>query len=66
SGFRTAADLADALAAQADRRSRDVFGRSQQSDPDGYARAWLAAAVYLTGTERALVEATWQPATAVG
>ncbi|WP_405741784.1 SWIM zinc finger family protein [Streptomyces sp. NBC_00028] len=66
SGFRTAADLADALAAQADRRSRDVFGRTRQSDPDGYARAWLAAAVYLTGTERALVEATWQPATAVG
>ncbi|WP_329342814.1 SWIM zinc finger family protein [Streptomyces sp. NBC_00663] len=66
SGFRTAADLADALAAQADRRSRDAFGRTHQSDPDGYARAWLAAAVYLTGTERALVEATWQPTTTAG
>lgn len=64
SGFRTAADLADALAAEADRRGRDVFGRTQQADPDGYARVWLSAAVYLSGTERALVEATWQPAAA--
>ncbi|MFJ9119243.1 hypothetical protein ACIRJO_27305 [Streptomyces sp. NPDC102394] len=64
SGFRTAADLADALAAEADRRSRDVFGRTQQADPDAYARVWLSAAVYLSGTERALVEATWQPAAA--
>ncbi|PWI12682.1 hypothetical protein DI272_43630 [Streptomyces sp. Act143] len=62
SGFRTAADLADALAAEADRRGRDVFGRTRQADPEGYARAWLAAAVCLAGTERALVEATWQPA----
>ncbi|WP_326659290.1 hypothetical protein [Streptomyces canus] len=61
SGFRTAADLADALAAEADRRGRDVFGRTQQADPDAYARVWLSAAVYLSGTERALVEATWQP-----
>jgi hypothetical protein len=60
SGFRTAADLAHALAAEADRRSRDVFGRTEEADPDGYARAWLAAAVYLAGTERALVQATWQ------
>ncbi|MGW3095164.1 hypothetical protein ACWDCC_17155 [Streptomyces sp. NPDC001102] len=64
SGFRTAADLADALAAEADRRGRDVFGRTQQADPDAYARVWLSAAVYLSGTERALVEATWQPAAA--
>ncbi|MFD8305112.1 hypothetical protein ACFV29_22625 [Streptomyces sp. NPDC059690] len=61
SGFRTAADLADALAAEADRRGRDVFGRTRQADPDAYARVWLSAAVYLSGTERALVEATWQP-----
>jgi hypothetical protein len=65
SGFRTAADLADALAAEADRRGRDVFGRTEQADPDGYARAWLAAAVCLSGTERALVEATWRPSAAV-
>ncbi|WP_053846590.1 SWIM zinc finger family protein [Streptomyces sp. NRRL B-24085] len=61
SGFQTAADLAEALAAEADRRGRDVFGRTQQADPDAYARVWLSAAVYLSGTERALVEATWQP-----
>ncbi|MCW8383268.1 hypothetical protein [Streptomyces justiciae] len=66
SGFRTAADLAEALAAEADRQSRDVFGRTQQADPDGYARAWLAAAVCLSGTERALVEATWRPSAVVG
>ncbi|SEF01130.1 hypothetical protein SAMN05216489_09581 [Streptomyces sp. 3213] len=59
-GFRTAADLSHALAAEADRRGRDVFGRTEEADPDGYARAWLAAAVYLAGTERALVRATWQ------
>ncbi|NNN37692.1 hypothetical protein HLK59_46700, partial [Streptomyces sp. S3(2020)] len=64
SGFRAAADLADALAAEADRRGRDVFGRTRQADPGGYARVWLAAAVYLSGTERALVEATWQPSAA--
>lgn len=61
SGFRTAADLAEALATEADRWGRDVFGRTQQADPDGYARVWLSAAVYLAGTERALVEATWHP-----
>ncbi|WP_427168394.1 hypothetical protein ACQF4J_44670 [Streptomyces sp. C1-1] len=61
SGFRTAADLADALTAEADRRGRDVFGRTRHADPDAYARVWLSAAVYLSGTERALVEATWQP-----
>ncbi|MGW3108985.1 hypothetical protein [Streptomyces sp. NPDC001100] len=59
-GFRTAADLSHALAAEADRRGRDVFGRTEEADPDGYARAWLAAAVYLTSTERALVRATWE------
>ncbi|MEU3279995.1 hypothetical protein [Streptomyces antibioticus] len=59
-GFRAAADLSAALSAEADRRGRDVFGRTAEADPDRYARAWLAAAVYLTGTERALVQATWE------
>ncbi|MDX2700904.1 hypothetical protein, partial [Streptomyces ipomoeae] len=63
SGFRTAADLAAALTAEADRRTRDVFGRTDEADPDRYARAWLAAAVYLTTTERALVQSTWRPPT---
>ncbi|MER5511696.1 hypothetical protein ABT052_41265, partial [Streptomyces sp. NPDC002766] len=66
SGFRTAADLADALTAEADRRGRDVFGRTRHADPDAYARVWLSAAVYLSGTERALVEATWQPSLYTG
>ena len=60
-GFRTAADLSRALAAEADRRGRDAFGRTEEADPDGYARAWLAAAVYLAGTERELVRSTWRP-----
>ncbi|MFD5632892.1 hypothetical protein ACFWJM_01900 [Streptomyces sp. NPDC127077] len=63
-GFPTAADLAAGLTAEADRRTRDVFGRTGGTDPDRYARAWLAAAVYLAGVERALVQATWQPTTA--
>jgi hypothetical protein len=62
SGFHAAADLSSALAAEADRRSRDVFGRVTEPDPAPYARAWLATAVYLAATERALVQATWQPA----
>ncbi|MFI0960964.1 hypothetical protein ACH4S8_06055 [Streptomyces sp. NPDC021080] len=63
-GFGTAADLAAALTAEADRRTRDVFGRTGGADPDRYARSWLAAAVYLAGVERALVQATWQPGAA--
>ncbi|MDX2544013.1 SWIM zinc finger family protein [Streptomyces sp. WI04-05B] len=58
-GFPAAAELSAALAEEADRRTRDVFGRICEPDPDAYARAWLATAVYLTGTERALVRATW-------
>ncbi|ULR48634.1 hypothetical protein [Streptomyces deccanensis] len=61
SGFRAGADLATALATEADRRSRDVFGRVTDPDPDRYARAWLATAIYLTGTERALIQSTWRP-----
>ncbi|MFF0861265.1 hypothetical protein ACFYUV_05910 [Nonomuraea sp. NPDC003560] len=59
-GFRTAADLAVALADEADRRERDVFGRPAEADPDGYARAWLTAATHLAATERALVRTSWQ------
>lgn len=58
-GFPAAADLSTALATEADRRTRDVFGRIGEADPDRYAKAWLAAAVYLTSTERALVRSTW-------
>lgn len=61
-GFRTAADLTTTLAAAADRRGRDVFGRLGDPDEDHYAQAWLAAAVHLTAAERELVRATWQSA----
>ncbi|SOD81560.1 SWIM zinc finger [Streptomyces sp. 1222.2] len=60
-GFHAAAGLSAALTAEADRRSRDVFGRITDPDPARYARAWLATAVYLAATERALIQATWQP-----
>ncbi|MFB4279174.1 hypothetical protein ACBJ59_28070 [Nonomuraea sp. MTCD27] len=62
SGFPAAAELAAGLAAEADRWQRDVFGRLTDAGPDRYARAWLAAAVHLSATERALVEASWQTA----
>ncbi|GAA3410894.1 hypothetical protein GCM10018952_17310 [Streptosporangium vulgare] len=58
-GFETSADLVAALTEEADRRTRDVFGRLVDSGGDGYAWAWLAAAVHLAATERALVQASW-------
>ncbi|MFE7183054.1 hypothetical protein [Streptomyces erythrochromogenes] len=58
-GLTGAADLATALAAEADRRPRDAFGRLADPSPDGYAWAWLAAATHLAGAERSLVAASW-------
>ncbi|MET9650778.1 hypothetical protein ABZZ44_10990 [Streptomyces sp. NPDC006460] len=58
-GFGGAADLAEALTAEADRRPRDVFGRLTDASADGYARAWLAASVHLAAAERSLVAASW-------
>ncbi|MEU3778823.1 hypothetical protein AB0F11_37600, partial [Streptomyces sp. NPDC032472] len=58
-GFTTAAELATALAAEADRRPRDVFGRLTDASADGYAWAWLAAAAHLAAAERSLVAASW-------
>ena len=60
SGLHAAADRAAALAAEADRRSRDVFGRLTDPDPHRYAQAWLAAGLHLAATERALVRASWE------
>ncbi|MFG1688982.1 SWIM zinc finger family protein [Nonomuraea sp. NPDC049269] len=59
-GFRTAAELATTLTAEADRRTRDVFGRLADSGPDRYAWAWLAAATHLAATERAMIQSSWQ------
>ncbi|MFD9129809.1 hypothetical protein, partial [Kitasatospora sp. NPDC059571] len=58
-GFHTAAELTAALVAEADRRGRDAFGRLTDPDADGYATAWLAAALHLTAAERELVRASW-------
>ncbi|MGZ9935621.1 hypothetical protein ACXNSR_37745 [Streptomyces sp. NC-S4] len=58
-GLTGAADLAAALAAEADRRPRDVFGRLADPSPDGYAWAWLAAATHLVAAERCLIAASW-------
>ncbi|WP_030153958.1 SWIM zinc finger family protein [Streptomyces sp. NRRL S-244] len=58
-GFTTAAELAAALAAEADRRPRDPFGRLTNASPDAYARAWLATSTHLAAAERSLVAASW-------
>ncbi|GHI75204.1 hypothetical protein [Streptomyces spororaveus] len=58
-GLTAAADLAAALAAEADRRPRDVFGRLADPSSDGYAWAWLAAAIHLAAAERCLIAASW-------
>ncbi|MGW8782768.1 hypothetical protein ACWGNM_32540 [Streptomyces sp. NPDC055796] len=58
-GFTTAAELATALAAEADRRPRDRFGRLKDPSPDAYAAAWLAASTHLAAAERSLVAASW-------
>ncbi|HEX2312114.1 MAG TPA: hypothetical protein VHJ17_00135, partial [Thermomonospora sp.] len=59
-GFRTAAELAATLGSEADRRTRDVFGRLNDPDPRRFATAWLATAVHLTVAERTLIRATWR------
>ncbi|WP_327739617.1 SWIM zinc finger family protein [Streptomyces nojiriensis] len=64
-GLTGAAELAAALAAEADRRPRDVFGRLADPSPDGYAWAWLAAATHLAAAERCLIAASWAAAPGV-
>ncbi|MFD3696125.1 hypothetical protein ACFWUZ_08175 [Streptomyces sp. NPDC058646] len=64
-GLTAAAERAEALAAEADRRPRDAFGRLADPSADGYAWAWLAAAAYLRAAERSLVAASWQAPPAV-
>ncbi|MFI6144937.1 hypothetical protein [Streptomyces sp. NPDC051109] len=58
-GFTAAAELAAALAAEADHRPRDPFGRLANPSPDAYAQAWLATATHLAAAERSLVAASW-------
>ncbi|MFG2874801.1 hypothetical protein ACGFYU_07280 [Streptomyces sp. NPDC048337] len=58
-GLTAAAELAAALAAEADRRPRDAFGRLADPSADAYAWAWLASATHLAAAERSLVAASW-------
>ncbi|MEU7554336.1 hypothetical protein AB0B01_18695 [Streptomyces sp. NPDC044571] len=60
SGFTAAAESAAALAAEADRRPRDAFGRLADPSADAYAWAWLAAATHLEAAQRSLVTASWK------
>ncbi|MFP8882816.1 hypothetical protein [Streptomyces mangrovi] len=63
-GLATGADLLDGLHAAAADRSRDAFGRLLPADTGRFARAWLAAAVYLDTVERALCVNAWETAAA--
>ncbi|MFC4584782.1 hypothetical protein [Sphaerisporangium corydalis] len=58
-GFPVAAELTATLAAEADRRGRDAFGRLTDSGPERYASAWLTTAVHLATAERTLIRASW-------
>ncbi|OEJ34916.1 hypothetical protein [Streptomyces subrutilus] len=58
-GLTGAADLAADLAAEADRRPRDAFGRLADPSAEGYAHAWLSTATHLAAAERSLVSASW-------
>ncbi|MBV7698347.1 hypothetical protein [Streptomyces sp. TRM70350] len=58
-GLATAGDLLDDLHSAAADRARDAFGRLLPADTDGFARAWLAAAVYTGAVERALCADAW-------
>ncbi len=58
-GFGTAAELADTSAVEADRRARNAFGCPTDTACDGCAGAWLASAVHLAASERALNKASW-------
>ncbi len=60
-GLTGAAELAAALAAEADRRPRDAFGRLADPSAEGYAHAWLSTATHLAAAERSLVSASWAP-----
>ncbi|MBD0418276.1 hypothetical protein H0H10_03675 [Streptomyces sp. TRM S81-3] len=60
SGLVTGAELVARLGAVAAHRTRDVFGRLDEDDPDRYAAQWLATAVYLAAAEAALGRGTWR------
>ncbi|MCB5166975.1 hypothetical protein LG634_19285 [Streptomyces bambusae] len=51
--------MADTSAVEADRRARNAFGCPTDTACDGCAGAWLASAVHLAASERALNKASW-------
>ncbi|MFJ3645457.1 hypothetical protein [Streptomyces murinus] len=59
SGLTTAAELLTDLHSAAADRAHDVFGRLRPTDPDRFARAWLAAAHYTRELDRTLCLAAW-------
>ncbi|MGM0346290.1 hypothetical protein [Streptomyces sp. Adlamb9] len=61
SGLATAAELLTDLHSAAADRAHDVFGRLRPTDPDRFARAWLAAAHYTSELDRTLCLAAWTP-----
>ncbi|MFF3684576.1 hypothetical protein [Streptomyces sp. NPDC002187] len=61
-GLATGADCARALAAAAAERRHDALGRLLPGDPDAFATAWLAAAVYVSAAAGSLLAAAWSAA----
>ncbi|MFI5757063.1 hypothetical protein [Streptomyces sp. NPDC051569] len=60
-GLTTGAERIQALAEAASARRHDVLGRLLPADPEGFALAWLAAAVYATAATESLLLAAWTP-----
>ncbi|WP_328913427.1 MULTISPECIES: hypothetical protein [unclassified Streptomyces] len=58
-GLPTAADCAAALAATARARRPDALGAMLPADPDAFALAWLAAAVYVRAAAREFTATAW-------
>ncbi|MFF9864013.1 hypothetical protein ACF1G0_01045 [Streptomyces sp. NPDC013953] len=58
-GLSTGAGCARALEEASSARGRDALGRLTPADPDVFARAWLAASVYVSAAARSLLSAAW-------
>ncbi|WP_406402568.1 hypothetical protein OH805_25445 [Streptomyces sp. NBC_00879] len=58
-GLTTGAQCAQSLADAAADRRHDPLGRLLPADPDAFAAAWLAAAVYCSAAARSLLPAAW-------
>ncbi|MFF0444968.1 hypothetical protein ACFYT4_00855 [Streptomyces sp. NPDC004609] len=58
-GLTTGARCARSLAETASDRRHDGLGRLLPADPDAFATAWLAAAVYTSAAARSLLPAAW-------